>query len=177
MKARKPVCPYCCKLFEPSPFHPKQTVCLSQACQRRRRSDYHRNKIATDTAYRQQCVDSRTKWRENHPDYQRLYRNTHQAYTEQNRAKQRQRNKKRKLALIVKNNLALDVKRLPAEVWMAGPGLDAIVKNNLAIPEVFILHAVGNFTTSSLTDCKEQRFEHRNRGELYRDHTRRCRRW
>jgi hypothetical protein len=149
MKASKPVCPYCCKPFEFSRFHPRQTVCLLPACQRRRKSDYHRNKIATDALYGQQCADSRTKWRENHPDYQRLYRNTHQAYTNQNRAKQRQRNQKRKLVLIVKNNLALDLKRLPAEVWMAGPGLDVIVKNNLAIPEVFILHAVGDFTASS----------------------------
>ena len=149
MKASKPVCPYCCKPFEPSSFHPKQTVCLSPACQRRRRSEYHRSKIATDQLYRQQCADSRKSWRESHPDYQRQYRNAHKAYTEQNRAKQRQRNQKRKLALIVKNNLALDVKRLPAEVWMAGPGLDVIVKNNLAIPEVFILHAVGDFYRSS----------------------------
>jgi hypothetical protein len=50
--------------------------------------------------------------------------------------------------LIVKNNLALDVKRLPAEVWLAGPGLDMIVKNNLAFPEVFILHAVGDSNPS-----------------------------
>ncbi len=148
MKARKPVCPYCRKSFEPSPFHPKQAVCLSPACQRRRRNDYHRSRIATDAAYRQQCAESRKLWRESHPDYQKHYRKTHEAYTEQNRAKQRRRNQKRRLALIVKNNLALDVKRLPAQVWMAGPGLDAIVKNNLAIPEVFILHAVGDFMPS-----------------------------
>ena len=143
MKARNPVCPYCGKPFEPSPFHPKQTVCPSPACQRRRRSDCHRSRVATDAGYRQQCADSRKSWREAHPDYQRQYRETHEAYTEQNRVKQRRRNQRRKLALIVKNNLALDVKRLPAEVWVAGPGLDVIVKNNLAIPEVFILHAVG----------------------------------
>lgn len=143
MKSRNPVCPYCRKPFEPSPFHPNQTVCLSPACQRRRRSDYHRSRIARDDGYRQQCAESRKSWREDHPDYQREYRETHETYTEQNRAKQRRRNQRRKLALIVKNNLALDVKRLPAEVWMAGPGLDVIVKNNLAIPELFILHAVG----------------------------------
>jgi hypothetical protein len=143
MKAMNPVCPFCRKPFEPSLFHPKQTVCVSPACQRRRRSEYHRSKIATDAAYRQQCADSRITWRETHPDYQKHYRETHEAYAEQNRAKQCLRNQKRKLALIVKNNLAIDVKRLPAEVWMAGAGLEAIVKNNLAIPEVFILHAVG----------------------------------
>jgi len=149
MKARKPVCPYCDKPFDPSPFHPKQTVCFSAVCQRRRRSEYHRSRIATDAGYHQQCTDSRKSWRENHPDYQRHYRDTHKAYTDRNRVQQRGRNQKRKLSLIVKNNLALDVKRLPAEVWMAGPGLDVIVKNNLAFPEVFILHAVGDFNSSS----------------------------
>jgi hypothetical protein len=45
--------------------------------------------------------------------------------------------------VIVKNNLAIDVKRLPAEVWMMGPGLDGIVKNNLAISQVFIFQTDG----------------------------------
>ena len=148
MKARKPVCPYCDKLFDPSPLHPKQTVCLSPACQRRRRSEYHRSKIAVDAGYRQQCADSRRSWRENHPDYQRHYRDTHETYTARNREQQRGRNQKRRLSLIVKNNLALDVKRLPAQVWMTGPGVDMIVKNNLAFPEVFILHTVGDFNSS-----------------------------
>ncbi len=143
MKVRKPVCPYCHKPFDPSPFHPKQAVCLSPECQRRRRGDYHRNKIATDSDYGQACADSRKKWRDNHPGYQRRYRSMHEEYCEQNRQKQQGRNQKRKLSLIVKNNLAIDVKRLPAEVWMTGPGLDGIVKNNLAISQVLILQTVG----------------------------------
>jgi hypothetical protein len=45
--------------------------------------------------------------------------------------------------LIVKNNLAIDLKQLPARVWMAGPGLDEIVKNNLAISQVVIFQTDG----------------------------------
>jgi recombinational DNA repair protein (RecF pathway) len=142
MKVRKPVCLYCHQPFHPSAFHPKQGVCLSPECQRRRRSDYHRIKIATDSDYRQVCADSRGKWRENNPGYQQRYRSTHEEYCEQNRQKQQGRNQKRKLSLIVKNNLAIDVKRLPAKVWMTGPGLDEIVKNNLAISQVLILQTV-----------------------------------
>jgi hypothetical protein len=52
------------------------------------------------------------------------------------------RNQKRKFSIIVKNHLAIDVKRLPAEVWMAGPGLDGIVQNNLAISQVLIMETV-----------------------------------
>lgn len=143
MKARKPFCPYCHESFDPSPFHPKQSVCFSPECQRRRRSDYHCNKIATDSDYGQTCADSRKKWRESNPGYQRRYRSRHRDYCEQNRQKQCVRNQKRKLSRIVKNNLAIDVKRLPAEVWMTGPGLDAIVKNNLAISQVLIFQTVG----------------------------------
>ena len=143
MNAGKPVCLYCDNSFEPSRFHPKQTVCFSPECQRRRRSDYHRKKIATDPEYRQSCIDSQKKWRENNPDYQRRYRAGHEAYCGQNRQKQLLRNQKRKLSMIVKNNLAIDVKRLPAKVWMTGPGLDEIVKNNLAISQVLIMQTVG----------------------------------
>jgi hypothetical protein len=45
--------------------------------------------------------------------------------------------------LIVKNNLAIDLKQVPARVWMTGPGLEAIVKNNLAISQIVIFQAVG----------------------------------
>jgi hypothetical protein len=145
MKVRKPVCLYCHKPFDPSPFHLKQAVCFSPECQRRRRNDYHRNKIATDPDYRQDCADSRKKWRGNNPGYQQRYRSRHEEYCEQNRQKQQGRNQKRKLSMIVKNNLAIDVKRLPAKVWMTGPGLDEIVKNNLAISQVLILQTVGGF--------------------------------
>ena len=143
MNARKPVCPYCHLSFDPSPFHPEQTVCTSPECQRHRRSDYHRRKAAVDPDYRQACLESRRKWRENHPGYQAGYRAKNEAYVERNRQKQRSRNRKRRLAVIVKNNLAIDVKRLPAEVWMTGPGLDRIVKNNLAISQVVILQTLG----------------------------------
>ena len=138
----KLVCRYCHHPFEPSPFHPEQTVCTSPDCQRQRRTDYHRNKAATDPDYRQVCSESRRKWRDSNPDYQAGYRGRNQAYVEQNRKKQRHRNEKRKLSLIVKNNLAIDVKGLAAEVWMTGPGLDVIVKNNLAIQKVFVFQTL-----------------------------------
>jgi len=35
------------------------------------------------------------------------------------------------------------VKRLPARVWMTGPGLEVIVKNNLAISQVMIFQTLG----------------------------------
>jgi hypothetical protein len=139
----KPICTYCHSTFTPSLFHPKQTTCMSPECQRRRKNDSHRRRITTDPDYRKTCIDSRKKWRDNHPDYQRSYRSKHEAYVQQNRRMQQQRNHKRQLELIVKNNLAIDLKQLPARVWMTGPGLEAIVKNNLAISQIVIFQAVG----------------------------------
>jgi hypothetical protein len=139
----KPICAYCHETFTPSLFHPKQTTCTSPECQRRRKNDSHRKRIITDTDYRKTCIESRKKWRDNHTDYQRSYRSKHEAYVEQNRLMQQQRNHKRQLALIAKNNLAIDLKQLPARVWLTGPGLEAIVKNNLAISQVVIFQTVG----------------------------------
>jgi len=151
MKSRKPICRYCHHPFHPSLFHPQQTVCLSSACQCRRRGDYHRHKIATDVDYRQSCTDSQRKWRDNHPEYQRHYRSQHEAYCRLNRQKQLTRNHKRKLSRIVKNNLAIDVKQISAEVWMSGPGWGEIVKNNSAVPQVLLFHAVREATTCCST--------------------------
>lgn len=150
MKSKKPICRYCRQAFKPSPFHPQQAVCLSPECQSRRRRDYHRQKIATDAEYRQGCRDSQRKWRENHPQYQRRYRSCQEGYSRQNRQKQRARNQKRKLCRIVKNNLAIDVKRLPIEVWMSGPGWEEIVKNNLAISQALLFQMVSGYEGSAM---------------------------
>jgi hypothetical protein len=95
--------------------------------------------LAEDPTYRQTCADSRKNWRENNPDYQRQYRRNNEAACERNRLKQRERNRKRRLSVIVKNNLAIDITRSFSEVWTIGPSMDAIVKNNLAISQVMIL--------------------------------------
>jgi len=39
---------------------------------------------------------------------------------------------------LVKNNLALDLKRSAAEVWLVGPAARDLVKNNLASCQMFI---------------------------------------
>lgn len=70
---RKKKCLYCKKRFEPSRYHPNQTVCSSTECQRRRRTEYHRRKLREDPEYREQCSLSRQKWREAHPGYMKRY--------------------------------------------------------------------------------------------------------
>jgi hypothetical protein len=135
-------CRYCQQLFQPSRFHPQQIVCGSPDCRRHHRREYHRQKIETDPVYRQVCWDSQQKWRARHPDYLRQYRQTHPEAVEHNRQAQRQRDRRRRLQNLVKNNLALDLKHSAAEVWLLGPETQHLAKNNLASSQVLILQMV-----------------------------------
>ncbi len=142
-------CRQCQQPFHPSRFHPEQIVCGRPDCQRRRRRDYHHLKIEHDPEYAQVVRDSRKKWRETHPDYQKNYWLTHPEAAERNRQRQRQRDQKRRVRNLVKNNLALDLKRSPAQIWLVGPAADDLVKNNLAFSSLFIFQPVGSSLLAS----------------------------
>ena len=66
-----PLLPFLPSSFEPSKFRPDQSVCSQPECQRRGGAEYHRRKIETDPEYAEVVRDSRRKWREAHPDYQK----------------------------------------------------------------------------------------------------------
>ena len=70
-------CRYCQQVFQPSKFQPRQAVCGGAECQRKRRTDYHREKIAADPEYREVCRDSSGKWRARNPGYWKQYREKH----------------------------------------------------------------------------------------------------
>ena len=105
-------CRYCERPFQPSKYRPGQSVCSDRGCQRRRRAEYHRQKIASDAEYRQVCLDSPQKWRSRNPDYWRRYREQHPAAVERNRQQQHIRDQKRRLRDLANNNSA------PAQVWI-----------------------------------------------------------
>ena len=134
-------CRYCQSSFLPSVFRPQQVVCSKPECQRRRRTDYHRKKIAADAEYHQVSWESQKQWREEHPDYQKQRRRQNPQLVENNRERQRQRDQKRRLRrrLLDKNNLALDLKHSASEVWLLGPKLCDLDKNNLASAQILIL--------------------------------------
>lgn len=135
-------CRFCQQSFEPSKFRPDQNVCSHRDCQRRRRGEYHRRKIETDSEYAEVVRDSRRKWREAHPDYQKNYRQSHEVAVARNRQLQKRRDSQRRVRLLVKNNLALDLKRCTAEAWLIGPGARDLVKNNVAPCQMFIFQPV-----------------------------------
>ena len=49
-------CRYCRQGFQANRYHPQQRVCNQPACQNQRRSDYHRQRMASDLVYRQVCL-------------------------------------------------------------------------------------------------------------------------
>jgi hypothetical protein len=147
-------CPYCKEAFIPSRYHPDQVVCSGPACQRRRRTEYHRQKLREDPAYRSQCRDSQCKWRQEHPDYMRTLRKkpgrtaARPASTEAVAFLDR-------LRKLVKNNVAIDLKHWPTAVWLLCP--DTCVKNTLASAEVIVVEAVTHSAHAKL-GCKEHLF-------------------
>lgn len=153
MSDRRCLC--CQKVFQPAPYHPQQLVCSQLECQRRRRREYHHNKIRSDPLYADTVSRSRKKWRDAHPGYQKQYWQTHLQATERNRQQQRQRDRRRRLRHLVKNNLALDLRDSPAEVWLLGPTADDLVKNNLAHSQLLIFQPAGLTGAARGASCKE----------------------
>lgn len=88
--------------------------------------------------------DSRKKWRDAHPGYQKNYWQTHPAAAQRNRQRQWRRDQKRRVQKLVKNYIALDLKRAPAQIWLVGPAPQDLVKNNLASSSLFIFQPIGS---------------------------------
>jgi hypothetical protein len=122
-------CPYYQSSFLPSVYRPLQGVCGQPECQCRRRSDYHRKKVTTDPEYRQIVRDSQKQWWDEHPDYQKQRRQQNPKLVESNRQRQRQRDQKRRVERLVRNNLALDLKQSASEVWLLGPKVRDLDRN------------------------------------------------
>ena len=117
-------------------------MCGQPECRKQRRAEYHRQRIATDPEYAEIVRDSRRKWRQAHPEYQQRFRQSHPASVERNRQLQRGRDARRRAQFLVKNNLALDLKRCSAEAWLIGPAARDLVKNNLASCQFLIFQSV-----------------------------------
>ena len=131
-------CPYCQSSFLPSIYRPQQVVCSQPECQRRRRTDYHRKKLVTDPEYRQVA----RQWWGEHPEEQ--HRQANPKLVENNRQRQRQRDQRRRLQHLVRNNVALDLKHSASEVLLLGHKLRDLDRNYLASAQVLILPSVGS---------------------------------
>lgn len=148
-------CRYCQSSFRPSKFQPGQTACCQPDCQRRRRADYHRQKLA-DPEYRQTCLDSAQKWRARNVEYWRHYRQQRPAAVERNRQQQHARDQKQRLRGLANNTSAFDLKHCAAEVWLLGTGLQNLANNNSAPAQVWILEALPSHKPPASKSCQQQ---------------------
>jgi len=133
----KKTCPYCGQRFLPSRFHPDQTVCSSDACQRRRRAAYHHRKLEQDPAYKEQCRQSQKNWRDENPRY----------LSKRRREKRSQSLRSsvvielERLLNLARNNRVLDLKSMAATVLLVCPKDPAGEKNTLAFEKNTFAHA------------------------------------
>jgi len=89
-------CVWCKKRFIPHPAVRHQRYCSDPECQKTRKRDWQRGKLAKDSDYRQNQAAAQREWRSRNGDYWREYRKRNPAYTEGNRIRQRERNRRRR---------------------------------------------------------------------------------
>jgi hypothetical protein len=92
--------------------------------------------------------DSRKKWWDDHPDYQKVRRKGNPGLVVKNRQEQHIRDQKRRLERLVRNNLVLDLKHSAAEVCLVGPRVHRLDRNNLVSAQVLILPSVVELSAS-----------------------------
>jgi len=89
-------CAACRALFTVRAQTPQQRYCSAPACQRERRRCWQREKRRSDPDYRENQKQAQQRWASRHGEYWRCYRAEHPEYTAANRAKQRERDRRRR---------------------------------------------------------------------------------
>jgi len=96
MKQPKRRCKHCGCLFDPCPKVAKHAYCRKKQCQRARKRIWQKKRLDENPRYRQDQKAAQQLWQENSPDYWGKYRQRNQPYTDGNREKQRDRNRRRR---------------------------------------------------------------------------------
>ena len=84
-------CAHCRRHFLPDPRVKTQRFCSNKVCQRARKAQWQRAKLATDPDYRANQRDCQHQWQQRHPQYWRQYRQQRADYRERNRLLQQHR--------------------------------------------------------------------------------------
>lgn len=104
-------CAHCKRLVPANPRCKNQAYCGEPECQRARKRRWQRQKMETDSDYRENQRDCQRNWRENNRDYWRTYRNRNKRYCIRNRLRQKIRDQRHRSrdALAKMDTLASDV--------------------------------------------------------------------
>jgi hypothetical protein len=92
-------CLCCKKLFHPHPAVHDQRYCSEPGCQKARKRKWQKEKLTNDRDYRANQAEAQRQWRSRNKDYWKRYREKNPAYTEKNRNRQQERNRRRRSGL------------------------------------------------------------------------------
>ena len=106
-------------------------------------------KLAADIVYRQVVRESQKQWWDEHPGYQKQHRQGHPELVATNRERQRQRDQKRRIRRLVRNNVALDLKASAVGVWLLTSQVSDLDRNNLASAQVLIFQSLSRGVAAS----------------------------
>jgi len=154
-------CKHCHCLFSPNPRVRNQRYCSQKACQRARKSQWHRQKMKTDPDYRRNQKESQEKWRQEHPEYWREYRKNHCEYRERNRQEQRNRDKNRREKRLAKMDAIAQLNQIKAGCYYLIPVSADLAKKDVSVREIYIIPMGYNCFPPS---CKEGLDVHCPRG-------------
>jgi hypothetical protein len=89
-------CACCKKIFITNPGISNQQYCGRPECQRARKRKWQSEKLVKDSAYRDNQAAAQKEWCRRNKNYWRRYREKNPVYTECNRLRQRERNRRRR---------------------------------------------------------------------------------
>lgn len=101
------------------------------------------------------CRESPRKWRSRNPDYWRGYRQKNPAAVERNRQQQQVRDQKQRFRDLANNNVAFDLKRSAAQIWLLGSGLEHLANNNVVPAQIWVVEALPPRRGPLAESCKQ----------------------
>jgi hypothetical protein len=133
-------CSHCRALFVPNPRVKAQRFCAQKPCQRARKTQWQRDKLARDPDYRANQRDCQRHWQRHHPHYWRQYRHKRADYCERNRLRQRQRDHKRRLGPLAKMDALAPLTILPSGIYHLIPEVGGhLAKMDASSPKYHVI--------------------------------------
>ena len=116
-------CAHCRRHFLPDPRVKTQRFCANTVCQRARKAQWQRQKMATDPDYRANQRDCQHRWQHQHPQYWHQYRQQRAAYRERNRLLQQHRDHKRRARPLAKMDVIEPVTAIQPGIYHLIPAI------------------------------------------------------
>ena len=116
-------CAHCRCRFLPDPRVKRQQFCSAKPCQRARKAQWQRTKLAMDPDYQANQRDSQRRWQQQHPQYWQQYRHQHVAYRTRNRLLQQHRDRKRRAHPLAKMDVIEPVTSIQPGIYHLIPAV------------------------------------------------------